>query len=133
MSAETNENTEILEATEKEPTNVVQTPEFLEMSKEKLFNIVVSGQGAKSLDDAVVNIPFVLEGVYISEDIDGVYALFGQGGEIIKTRSHSLINALSRFLQLFGEDYNIKEVKLIRKKASNSENRYYTLEVVENG
>ena len=127
-----NESKEVTEVTEvKKDYEIIATKEFTEMSKQRLFNIVISGQGAVTLDDAITNVPFTISGIYINSDNDGEYALFGQGDNIIKTRSGSLITALRAFLGMFGQEYSDTEVKLIRKKAANSENRYYTLEVCE--
>ena len=108
----------------------IVSKEFQEFSKKKLFNLIVSNTGCITLDEAVTNVPFKLTGLYVNEDNDGLFAIFGQGDNLIKTRSSSLINALVMYNKAFRDSDDI-EVKLIRKKANNSENRYYTLEVVE--
>lgn len=101
---------------------------FNQLTDEEKFNLIVSREDVKSIDDAVCNTPFKLEKFMIYSDDQGDAFIFEQNGETIFTRSATLISAVRLLTKIVHKD--VYEVILKRVKAKTSENRYYTISLV---
>lgn len=109
-------------------TDTVISKAFNQLTDEEKFNLIISRDDVKGIDDAVCNVPFELSKFIIYTDDQGDGFIFEQNDETIFTRSQTLINAVRLLVKIVHkEKYN---VILKRVKAKTSENRYYTISLV---